>query len=166
MLRKKSRFAKKKSYWASEIGDFGFRAWVRAWYTLWSGVWDSLLTDGLALSGARASAGKALITKLIVFHRFADFHGFELPLGLQMTSFKMADPGWPTLSLEKSRALRVLIPFAQITWRLDCLLNCLFKCRSKKTSKLRATGLYEGNPPVIDGFPSQRASHAENVSMT
>ena len=31
---------------------------------------------------------------------------------------------------------------------LDCLLNRLFRCRSKKTSKLRVTGLCEGNSPV------------------
>ena len=30
--------------------------------------------------------------------------------------------------------------------RLDCLLNRLFRRRSKKTSKLRVTGLCEGNP--------------------
>ena len=36
---------------------------------------------------------------------------------------------------------------------------------SKKTFKLRATGLFEGNPPVNGGFPSQRASNAENVSI-
>ena len=44
--------------------------------------------------------------------------------------------------------------------RLDCLLNRLFRRRSKKTSKLSVTGLCEGNPPVTDGFPSQRASNA------
>ena len=27
-------------------------------------------------------------------------------------------------------------------WHLDCLLNCLFRCRSKKTSKLPVTGLW------------------------
>ena len=48
--------------------------------------------------------------------------------------------------------------------RLDCLLNRLV-IRSKKTSKLRVTGLCEGNPPVTGGFPSQRASNAENVSI-
>ena len=32
--------------------------------------------------------------------------------------------------------------------RLDCLLNRLLRHRSKKTSKLRVTGLCEGNPPV------------------
>ena len=34
-----------------------------------------------------------------------------------------------------------------------------------KTSKLRVTGLYEGNSPVARWFPSQRASNAENVSI-
>ena len=49
--------------------------------------------------------------------------------------------------------------------RLDCLLNCLFRRRSKKTSKLRITGLCEGSPPMTDGCPPQRASNAENVSI-
>ena len=45
--------------------------------------------------------------------------------------------------------------------RLDCLRNRLFRRRSKKTSKLRVTGLCEGNPPVTGGFSSQRASNVE-----
>ena len=47
----------------------------------------------------------------------------------------------------------------------DCLLNRLFECRSKKTSKLRVTGLCEGNSPETGEFPVQRASNAENVSI-
>ena len=39
---------------------------------------------------------------------------------------------------------------------LDCLLDRLFRCRLKKTSKLRITGLCEGNSPVTGEFPSQR----------
>ena len=35
----------------------------------------------------------------------------------------------------------------------------------QSTSKLRNTGLCEGDPSVTDGFPSQRASNAENVSI-
>ena len=50
-------------------------------------------------------------------------------------------------------------------WRLDCLLNHMFRRRSKKTAKLCFTGLYEGNSPVTGEFPSQRASNAENVSI-
>ena len=37
--------------------------------------------------------------------------------------------------------------------------------RSKKTSKLRVTGLCEGNSQMAGEFPVQRASNAENVSM-
>ena len=47
----------------------------------------------------------------------------------------------------------------------DCLLNGLFRRRSKKTSKLRVTDLCEGNSPVTSEFPAQRASNAKNVSI-
>ena len=47
----------------------------------------------------------------------------------------------------------------------DCLLNRLFRRRSKKTSKLRVTGLCEGNSPVAGEFPAQRTSNAKNVSI-
>ena len=50
--------------------------------------------------------------------------------------------------------------------RLYSLLNRLFRRTSKKTSRLRTTGLCEGNPPVTDdGFPSQRASNLEMVPI-
>ena len=47
----------------------------------------------------------------------------------------------------------------------DCLLNRLFRHRSKKTSKLRVTGLCVGNSPGTGEFPAQMASYAENVSI-
>ena len=47
----------------------------------------------------------------------------------------------------------------------DCLLNCLFTRISKKTSKLRVTGLCVGNSPGTGEFPAQMASNAENVSI-
>ena len=47
----------------------------------------------------------------------------------------------------------------------DCLLNRLFRRRSKKTSKLRVTGLCAGNSPVTGEFPAQMAGNAENVSI-
>ena len=47
----------------------------------------------------------------------------------------------------------------------DCLLNRLFRRTSKKTSKLRVTGLCAGNSPVTGEFPAQMASYAENVSI-
>ena len=46
----------------------------------------------------------------------------------------------------------------------DCLLSCLFSRRSKKTPKLRVTGLCEGNSPVTGEIPAQRTSNAEYVS--
>ena len=47
----------------------------------------------------------------------------------------------------------------------DCLLNDFFRRRSKKTWKLRVTGLCGGNLPVTGEFPAQRASNAGNVSI-
>ena len=47
----------------------------------------------------------------------------------------------------------------------DCLLNRLFRRTSKKTSKLRVTGLCAGNSPVTGEFPAQRASTAEDISI-
>ena len=47
----------------------------------------------------------------------------------------------------------------------DCLLNNLFRRRSKKTSKLLVTGLWAGNSPGAGEFPAQMASDAENVSI-
>ena len=47
----------------------------------------------------------------------------------------------------------------------ECVLNGLFRRWSKKTSKLRVTGLCEGCSPVTGTFPAQRASNAENVSI-
>ena len=46
-----------------------------------------------------------------------------------------------------------------------CLLNRLFRRKSKKTSKLRVTGLCAGNSPRTGEFPAQMASYAENVSI-
>ena len=67
--------------------------------------------------------------------------------------------------------------FASLRWRHngrdsvsnhqphDCLLNRLFRRRSKKTSKLRVTGLCVGNSTGTGEFPAQMASNAENVSI-
>ena len=45
----------------------------------------------------------------------------------------------------------------------DCLLNRLFRRRSKKTWNLRVTGLCVENSPGTGEFPAQMASNAENV---
>ena len=47
----------------------------------------------------------------------------------------------------------------------DCLLGRLFGHRSKKSSKLRVTGLCAGNSPGTGEFPAQKASNAENTSI-
>ena len=81
------------------------------------------------------------------------------------------------LLLSKIHYCDVIIKWNPLLWRcnecngvsnhlrLHCLHNHLFRCRSKKISKLRVTGLCEGDPPMTGGFPSQRASYAENVSI-
>ena len=46
-----------------------------------------------------------------------------------------------------------------------CLLKLFIGRRSKKTPKLRVTGLREGNSPETDEFPAKRASNAGNVSI-
>ena len=75
------------------------------------------------------------------------------------------------------RMLCIQISFGALRWRHygcdsvsnhqphDCLLNCLFRRTSKKTSKLRDTGLCVGNSPGTGEFPAQMTSNAENVSI-
>ena len=45
---------------------------------------------------------------------------------------------------------------SQITSLTIFLLNRLFRCRSKETSKFHVTGLCAGNSPVTGEFPAQR----------
>ena len=47
----------------------------------------------------------------------------------------------------------------------DCLLNRLFRRRSKKRPKLCVTGLCEGKSPVTDEFPAQKDSNAETMPI-
>ena len=47
----------------------------------------------------------------------------------------------------------------------NCLLNCLFRRRWKKTSKLRVIGHCAGNSPLTGEFPAQMASNAENLPI-
>ena len=49
--------------------------------------------------------------------------------------------------------------------RFYCLLKRLFRRKSKKTSKLRVTGLCEGNSLVTGDFPAQRTSNTESVPI-
>ena len=92
---------------------------------------------------------------------------------------------WPVNSPHKGPTTGKMFPFDDVMWdlckslqwhhnvpndvsnhrHLDCLFNHLFKSRSKKTPKLRVTGICEGNSPVTSEFPAQRASNAENISI-
>ena len=50
--------------------------------------------------------------------------------------------------------------------RYNCLLNRLFRHRSKKILKFHVTVFCEGNSPVTGEFPTQMASNAEKVSIS
>ena len=88
-----------------------------------------------------------------------------------------ADALAPYMCVVLPGAQRVLINVTSLQWRHsehdgvsnhqphDCLLNRLFRRRSKKTSKFRVTGLCEGNSPVTGEFPQQRVSNTKNVSI-
>ena len=47
----------------------------------------------------------------------------------------------------------------------ECFYSTVYSDWSKKTSKLRITGLCAWNSPVTGEFPAQMASNAENVSI-
>ena len=52
-----------------------------------------------------------------------------------------------------------------LQWRQDWLLNHLFMRRSRKTSKLRVTGLCEANSLVTGKSPAQMADNAKTDSF-
>ena len=79
----------------------------------------------------------------------------------------------PAVFIVRNLHLHVNVPFAvtvkshghhgvSIHRPLHCLFNRVAKHTSKK-KKLQVTGLCEGNPPVIGGFPWKRATKAESV---
>ena len=95
-------------------------------------------------------------------------------------NFKLSDNhNWTTRISWPSHLQRQLVRVRRIhslRWRHNghggvsnhqphhCLLNGLFGCRSKKTSKLRVTDLCARNSPGTGEFHLQMASNAENVS--
>ena len=79
-----------------------------------------------------------------------------------MTTLWPGDAPWWTKSLQWRHNDRDSISNHR---RPDCFLNRLFRHRSKKTSKLILTCLYEGNPPATGRFPSQRTNNTKNVSI-
>ena len=99
-----------------------------------------------------------------LFTYYPGIHGNRNPVCYQLLLF------W----LDISREIWAYIP---LHWRHnahdrisnhqphDCLLKRLFRRRSKKTSKLRVTGVCAGNSPGTGQFPAQMPSYAENVSI-
>ena len=82
----------------------------------------------------------------------------------QIPNPSWAEPSMPDPFLQK-RTINVHYSDVSNHWRLEWLLNRLFKRRTQKTSKLHVTGFCEENPPVSGGFPSQMASIAVKVSI-
>ena len=76
---------------------------------------------------------------------------------------KMADFGWWHFQTLQGRHNECNV--VSNHQHLDCLLHHLFRHRSKETSKLCITGLWEGNSLVTTEFSTQRASNVENVSI-
>ena len=73
---------------------------------------------------------------------------------------------WPWYDLTKSLRWRHNDHAGVSNHQLHgCLLNRLFRRKSKKTSKLRVTGLCAGNSPGTGEFLAQMASYAEHVSI-
>ena len=48
---------------------------------------------------------------------------------------------------------------------IECLFNHLFRLKTKEHQRSALLALCGGNPPLTSGFPSQRASNTENVSI-
>ena len=81
---------------------------------------------------------------------------------------------WGPYQMVASQRLSRQIHYNDVTWtslRLKLSTNLLFvqpyvQAHIKTTSKLRVTSLFDGNPSVTDGFPSQRVINAENESFS
>ena len=106
----------------------------------------------------RVSDPRRLVRKIHVGIRISDF---ILRFGVTNSTMVLV-PQNPRLSLQWRHYEQDGVSNNQ---RHHCLLSRLFGCRSKKTSKLRVTGLCAGNSPWTGEFPAQMASNAENVSI-
>ena len=82
----------------------------------------------------------------------------ESSIGLDYGTFS----GWYIFSLQWRHNVRDCVSNHQPQ---DCLLNRLFRHRSKKISKFSVAGLCVGNSPVTGELPAQMASNAENASI-
>ena len=86
---------------------------------------------------------------------FAERANFNFQLGILRDLIPCYDPWIPLQWYHNARGS------VSNHQRLHRLLNCWFRRTSKKTPKLRVTGLCAGNSPVTGEFPAQKASNAE-----
>ena len=106
-----------------------------------------------------------LPSRLLIFRTMSKLRsrGFEISRDLMVRNFLVM---WltPRDVRENPTALRVRLTHTVNSLRSDAYLS--IKSTAKKTSNLGVTGPCEGKPPVTDEFPSQRASNAENISIS
>ena len=101
----------------------------------------------------------------------------QLCFGQRLHAARKPTNTWIIVDQDQWRIVASVNDNALLQWRYNehdgvsnhqphnCLLNRSFRCTSKKISKLRVTGLCDGNSPVNGEFPAQRASSAKNVAM-
>ena len=106
---------------------------------------------------------------------FDEWKWFKLVKYLSLIIMSM--PSWWLFQIDVNDKYAVCYYLNPLQWRHDkydgvsnhqphdCLLNRLFRRRSKKISNLRLTGLCAGLSPITGEFPAQRPSNAENVSI-
>ena len=135
-----------------------------AWWLL-IGIRPSTTTISISLWLAQISYNQ---------HRFAQCHQTNTCHGMETISLSLALLGVNARSLVDSPHNMLQGLDASLQWRYngcdgvwnnqphDCLHNRLFRRRSKKTSKLRVTGLRVGNSPLAGEFPTLMSSNAEN----
>ena len=92
--------------------------------------------------------------------------GALLVPGRQHGLARLTSPSKPMIT----QYINYIVTSKWVRWRFKSPVSRLFaqlfvQAQIEETSKLRVTGLCEGNPPVTGGFPSQSASKAENASI-
>ena len=120
---------------------------------------------------------EVIILSVVSYHHWDHHHYSHIMPWSTITEYKVIW-FWVMMSyIDHNVFSNIQIAFWSLLWRHNepdgvsnhqphhCLLNRLFGHRSKKTSKLRVTGLCVGNSPGTGEFPAQMASNAENVSI-
>ena len=137
----------------------------------WSAIWLPLThhTRRSVLVQYNSGRTQKELNEFVFWRISADIKNFFLPISIICVTWTVDE----SIASASSEALFVAkfsgsIHWIALHWRHngrygvsnkqphDCILNRLSRHRSKKTSKLRITGLCEGNSPVTGEFPAQR----------